>query len=537
MVADVVHTNGFLGWVQGTGKQPSDGQPVTADSVPNFEDYGLGCFLLGGSEIAASRRPDRRRPETKIRYSPNASARMFPTAGGKRADEHAVPEASVRLRNGGRTHAPEPRGIAPPAHGGKDISGRRVDLPPRHAARRVAFHSARRRHDRGRRRRPSRPTPRAGRQLRRICSRADAAFNAAGLPARLARAHGSDDAPPAQGTLPAGGALAQRLRFRASPPFRPSSAIHGRVARPSRVSLSFTKSDSGSRAPRRREDRWRRPGGPVHEGQPDLGREREGAPLLPARPRPLTWARAPSSRAFAAMHCSASSSRKAPPTAPRRRGGHLDPDPVRGLVGRAGSGSRKTEAKLIVMCTSGARQLKGASALARQVVAALQRDLPTLKGDRPIGDGGRRRRHWARDRRAGRAQSARVDQRSTRRGRSRSDEGRLPEPDLFRAAATGAAGEADRSVRASGSTQDLKRMAGRRSRDSRDWTVVEGVHSESVESEGPIRRRQPAARSAARVLPRHRPAAVHGLGEAGARCRSISCLGTIANLCHGSVAR
>jgi len=51
-MASTVHTNGFLGYVQGTGKQPSDGQPVTLDSVPNFEDFGLGCFLLGGSEVA-----------------------------------------------------------------------------------------------------------------------------------------------------------------------------------------------------------------------------------------------------------------------------------------------------------------------------------------------------------------------------------------------------------------------------------------------------------------------------------------------------
>ena len=52
MIADSVHSNGFLGWVQGTGKQPSDGQPLSADKVPDFEDYGLGCFLLGGSEVA-----------------------------------------------------------------------------------------------------------------------------------------------------------------------------------------------------------------------------------------------------------------------------------------------------------------------------------------------------------------------------------------------------------------------------------------------------------------------------------------------------
>lgn len=43
--------NGFLGFVQGTGKEPKDGQPVTATNVPDFEDYGLGCFLLAGSEV------------------------------------------------------------------------------------------------------------------------------------------------------------------------------------------------------------------------------------------------------------------------------------------------------------------------------------------------------------------------------------------------------------------------------------------------------------------------------------------------------
>ena len=45
-----VHNDGFLGWNQGTGKDPSAGQPVTFTSVPDFEDYGTGCFLLGASE-------------------------------------------------------------------------------------------------------------------------------------------------------------------------------------------------------------------------------------------------------------------------------------------------------------------------------------------------------------------------------------------------------------------------------------------------------------------------------------------------------
>ena len=50
LVRDCVHPNGFLGWVQGTGKAPSDGQPLSYTKVPDFEDYGTGCFLLGGTE-------------------------------------------------------------------------------------------------------------------------------------------------------------------------------------------------------------------------------------------------------------------------------------------------------------------------------------------------------------------------------------------------------------------------------------------------------------------------------------------------------
>ena len=45
-----LHNDGFLGWNQGTGKDPSAGQPVTFTSVPDFEDYGTGCYLLGLTE-------------------------------------------------------------------------------------------------------------------------------------------------------------------------------------------------------------------------------------------------------------------------------------------------------------------------------------------------------------------------------------------------------------------------------------------------------------------------------------------------------
>jgi unsaturated rhamnogalacturonyl hydrolase len=51
MCKEAVHKNGKLGYVQGTGKEPKDGQPVGFDKTPDFEDYGLGCFLLAGTEI------------------------------------------------------------------------------------------------------------------------------------------------------------------------------------------------------------------------------------------------------------------------------------------------------------------------------------------------------------------------------------------------------------------------------------------------------------------------------------------------------
>ncbi|MFO7933688.1 MAG: glycoside hydrolase family 88 protein [Bacteroidales bacterium] len=50
MAYDALHPDGFLGYVQSTGKQPSDGWPFTYDKPANFEDYGLGAFLLAGSE-------------------------------------------------------------------------------------------------------------------------------------------------------------------------------------------------------------------------------------------------------------------------------------------------------------------------------------------------------------------------------------------------------------------------------------------------------------------------------------------------------
>lgn len=51
IASESIHDNGFLGYLQGTGKEPKDGQPVTYTSKPDFEDYGLGCFLLAATEM------------------------------------------------------------------------------------------------------------------------------------------------------------------------------------------------------------------------------------------------------------------------------------------------------------------------------------------------------------------------------------------------------------------------------------------------------------------------------------------------------
>jgi len=51
MAYEALHPDGFLGYVQSTGKQPSDGYPFEYDKPANFEDYGLGAFLLAGSEV------------------------------------------------------------------------------------------------------------------------------------------------------------------------------------------------------------------------------------------------------------------------------------------------------------------------------------------------------------------------------------------------------------------------------------------------------------------------------------------------------
>lgn len=51
MVKNCLRKDGFLHYVQGTGKEPKDSQPVGLNIEPDFDDYGLGCFLLAGCEV------------------------------------------------------------------------------------------------------------------------------------------------------------------------------------------------------------------------------------------------------------------------------------------------------------------------------------------------------------------------------------------------------------------------------------------------------------------------------------------------------
>jgi rhamnogalacturonyl hydrolase YesR len=51
MSMKAIHSDGRLGYVQGTARGPLDGQPVSYDSVPNYDDFAVGCFLLAGSEM------------------------------------------------------------------------------------------------------------------------------------------------------------------------------------------------------------------------------------------------------------------------------------------------------------------------------------------------------------------------------------------------------------------------------------------------------------------------------------------------------
>jgi rhamnogalacturonyl hydrolase YesR len=51
-----LQADGLLGYVQSTGNRPCQTEPndpgLGPTLVPDFDDFGLGCFLLGGAEVA-----------------------------------------------------------------------------------------------------------------------------------------------------------------------------------------------------------------------------------------------------------------------------------------------------------------------------------------------------------------------------------------------------------------------------------------------------------------------------------------------------
>lgn len=49
-LASSVHKDGFLGYIQGSGDRPASSQPIDYNREPDFDDYGLGLFLLGATE-------------------------------------------------------------------------------------------------------------------------------------------------------------------------------------------------------------------------------------------------------------------------------------------------------------------------------------------------------------------------------------------------------------------------------------------------------------------------------------------------------
>jgi rhamnogalacturonyl hydrolase YesR/predicted secreted protein len=75
--------NGFLGYEQGSGDEPASGQPVTYTSVPDFDDFGLGAFLLAGSQVyALNALPTISTPPSNLTVTVGQSANFTVQASG-----------------------------------------------------------------------------------------------------------------------------------------------------------------------------------------------------------------------------------------------------------------------------------------------------------------------------------------------------------------------------------------------------------------------------------------------------------------------
>lgn len=52
LVSTALQSSGLVGYVQSTGDRPCTGPaPLGATTLANFDDYGVGCFILAGSEV------------------------------------------------------------------------------------------------------------------------------------------------------------------------------------------------------------------------------------------------------------------------------------------------------------------------------------------------------------------------------------------------------------------------------------------------------------------------------------------------------
>jgi unsaturated rhamnogalacturonyl hydrolase len=116
MVADALHTNGFLGYVQDTGDQPVTG--VTYTSVPAFQDIGVGCFLLAGSEIVkladfmtaspTATHTSVNSPTASATSTPTTSATASPTSTATKTATHTPVNSPTLSATQTPTNSPTP---------------------------------------------------------------------------------------------------------------------------------------------------------------------------------------------------------------------------------------------------------------------------------------------------------------------------------------------------------------------------------------------------------------------------------------------
>lgn len=110
-----IGADGFLGYVQGTGAKPEDSQPVVFSTVPNFGDFGVGCFLLAAAEvyklgdIDLNEEEEQEEPQgisglhgdtepVRVEYYSAEGFRLDRPAGGLYIERCFYPDGAVRIR-------------------------------------------------------------------------------------------------------------------------------------------------------------------------------------------------------------------------------------------------------------------------------------------------------------------------------------------------------------------------------------------------------------------------------------------------------